>query len=209
MKEELMCETIRCCGLLDFSCTSPKQRRSRPKLIRTTMASESNTAEPYQLALDNPSVTLLGFMSQRYGLTKPVWQNTNFVVFEELFKSVTPNGSGRLNIHRKVGVDLRHLVELAPVPLKLAGLDHAISGHSAKTREGASAKGRERHSSERTAQRKREASNNSTLGPSHVVEVPKARPDRPVFHSSHRRSSLILLRSRATWDLCALALISQ
>ena len=40
-------------------------------------------------------MTLLGFMSQKYGQNKPVWQNTNFVVFDELFKSVHQNGTGK------------------------------------------------------------------------------------------------------------------
>lgn len=61
------------------------------------MFSQEHT-EPYQLALDNPSVTLLGFMSQKYGLIKPVWQNTNFVVFEELFLALSAeNGIGNFS----------------------------------------------------------------------------------------------------------------
>lgn len=41
-------------------------------------------------------------MSQRYGLTKPVWQNTNFVVFDELFKSVSVNGAGKYAVSLRV-----------------------------------------------------------------------------------------------------------
>ncbi|KAK6060445.1 hypothetical protein COOONC_01896 [Cooperia oncophora] len=81
--------------LLDFYVHYSEQRKGHGKAIMDYML-QNEHAEAHQLALDNPSVTLLGFMSQRYGLTKPVWQNTNFVVFEELFKSVTPNGAGRV-----------------------------------------------------------------------------------------------------------------
>ncbi|CAI4226455.1 unnamed protein product [Auanema sp. JU1783] len=91
---------------------------------------QNEHAVPYQLALDNPSVTLLGFMSRGFGLNKPVWQNTNFVVFDELFKSVAANGNAdappegwrRPQTPRRIGngaTDTRWL-------------NHAISGHPAK-----------------------------------------------------------------------------
>ncbi|VDM65681.1 unnamed protein product [Strongylus vulgaris] len=102
--------------LLDFYVHFALQRKGHGKAIIDYMLHNEH-AEPYQLALDNPSVTLLGFLSQRYGLTKPVWQNTNFVVFEELFKTVNTNG-GAL---RKGGVDLRLLDELEAERRKRAG----------------------------------------------------------------------------------------
>ncbi|VDO90873.1 unnamed protein product [Heligmosomoides polygyrus] len=69
-------------------------------------------------------------MSQRYGLTKPVWQNTNFVVFEELFKSVAVNGAAnsapegwrRPQTPRRIGSGAT----------ETRWLDQAVSGHSAK-----------------------------------------------------------------------------
>jgi alpha-tubulin N-acetyltransferase 1 len=40
---------------------------------------------PELIAVDNPSVAFLGFLAKAYGLDKPVWQNTNYVVFQQLF----------------------------------------------------------------------------------------------------------------------------
>lgn len=42
-----------------------------------------------ELALDNPSVTLLAFVAKNYGLHEPIWQNTNFVVFQRFFEIAT------------------------------------------------------------------------------------------------------------------------
>ncbi|KAK5967004.1 Alpha-tubulin N-acetyltransferase [Trichostrongylus colubriformis] len=115
--------------ILDFYVHYSVQRKGHGKAIIDYMLQNEHT-EAYQLALDNPSVTLLGFMSQRYGLTKPVWQNTNFVVFEELFKSVNSNGPvesapegwRRPQTPRRIGTGAT----------ETRWLEHAISGHSAK-----------------------------------------------------------------------------
>ncbi|CAJ0601741.1 unnamed protein product [Cylicocyclus nassatus] len=115
--------------LLDFYVHFAVQRKGHGKAIIDYML-QNEHAEPYQLALDNPSVTLLGFLSQRYGLTKPVWQNTNFVVFEQLFKSVNTNGTvesppegwSRPQTPRKIGSGAT----------ETRWLEHAISGHASK-----------------------------------------------------------------------------
>uniref|UniRef100_A0A158PCA9 Alpha-tubulin N-acetyltransferase n=1 Tax=Angiostrongylus cantonensis TaxID=6313 RepID=A0A158PCA9_ANGCA len=113
--------------LLDFYVHYAEERKGHGKAIIDYML-QTEHAEPYQLALDNPSMTQLGFFSEHYGLTKPVWQNTNFVVFEELFKSVvvngdadkTPEGWSRPHTPRQIGNGAT----------ETRWLRHAISGHT-------------------------------------------------------------------------------
>ncbi|EYB98334.1 hypothetical protein Y032_0132g1723 [Ancylostoma ceylanicum] len=130
LPERDVCTQLLCIlCLLDFYVHFAVQRQGHGKAIIDYML-QNEHAEPYQLALDNPSVTLLGFMSQRYGLTKPVWQNTNFVVFDELFKSVSVNGAvesppegwRRPQTPRRIGSGAT----------ETRWLEHAISGHPAK-----------------------------------------------------------------------------
>uniref|UniRef100_A0A183UQV9 N-acetyltransferase domain-containing protein n=1 Tax=Toxocara canis TaxID=6265 RepID=A0A183UQV9_TOXCA len=73
-------------------------------------------------------VTLLAFMAKHYGLTDAIWQNTNFVVFPQLFGAITvddasaPEGWRRPSTPRHIGrgaTDTRWL-------------EHAITGHPAK-----------------------------------------------------------------------------
>ncbi|KJH47595.1 hypothetical protein DICVIV_06302 [Dictyocaulus viviparus] len=116
--------------LLDFYVHYDIQGKEGGKsLIDCVLQNEH--IEPYQLALDNPSVSLLGFLSQQYGLTKPVWQNTNFVVFEDFFKSIgingtverPPEGWGRPQTPRRIGDGTT----------ETRWLQHAISGHASKS----------------------------------------------------------------------------
>lgn len=44
------------------------------------------------MACSGFSVTLLAFMAKHYGLTDAIWQNTNFVVFPQLFGAITVDG---------------------------------------------------------------------------------------------------------------------
>ncbi|VDM62677.1 unnamed protein product [Angiostrongylus costaricensis] len=116
--------------LLDFYVHYAEERKGHGKAIIDYML-QTEHAEPYQLALDNPSMTQLGFFSEHYDLTKPIWQNTNFVVFEELFKSVavngdadkTPEGWSRPHTPRQIGNG----------GTETRWLRHAISGRMAKT----------------------------------------------------------------------------
>ncbi|VDL79505.1 unnamed protein product [Nippostrongylus brasiliensis] len=118
--------------LLDFYVHYAEQRKGHGKAIIDYML-QTEQAEAYQLALDNPSVTLLGFMSQRYGLSKPVWQNTNFVVFEELFKSVAAvNGAGGLESPPEGWRRPQTPRRIGAGATETRWLEHAISGHSAK-----------------------------------------------------------------------------
>ncbi|CAB3409109.1 unnamed protein product [Caenorhabditis bovis] len=115
--------------LLDFYVHFSCQRQGVGKEIIDYLLAQEHT-EPHQLALDNPSVTLLGFMSQKYGMTKPVWQNTNFVVFDELFQSLgpapqngnAPEGWSRPQTPRRIGSGMTDT----------RWLRHAVSGHPSK-----------------------------------------------------------------------------
>jgi alpha-tubulin N-acetyltransferase 1 len=60
------------------------QRRGIGSKLFNFIMQMENT-HPEMIALDNPSVALLGFLAKVYGLNQPVWQNTNFVVFQQLF----------------------------------------------------------------------------------------------------------------------------
>uniref|UniRef100_A0A0K0EXA1 Alpha-tubulin N-acetyltransferase n=1 Tax=Strongyloides venezuelensis TaxID=75913 RepID=A0A0K0EXA1_STRVS len=84
-----------------------------------------------QLALDNPTVTLLAFVDKHYGLSDPIWQNTNYVVFPQLFKNVekpvnnnAPDGWRRPQTPRRIG---SNGVETT------RWLGDAIPGHQAKS----------------------------------------------------------------------------
>ncbi|CAD6191276.1 unnamed protein product [Caenorhabditis auriculariae] len=116
--------------LLDFYVHFSAQRQGVGKAIIDYML-QNEHAQPYQLALDNPSVTLLGFMSQKFDLKKPVWQNTNFVVFDELFQVYAENGMNaktppegwrRPQTPRRIGTGATDT----------RWLEHAISGHPSK-----------------------------------------------------------------------------
>ncbi|MFH4979285.1 hypothetical protein AB6A40_005994 [Gnathostoma spinigerum] len=73
-------------ALLDFYVHFSCQRRGYGKVLFDFMLRNEN-AEPYEIALDNPSATLIGFLSKHYNLTDAIWQNTSFVVFNCLLES--------------------------------------------------------------------------------------------------------------------------
>ncbi|GMT24226.1 hypothetical protein PFISCL1PPCAC_15523 [Pristionchus fissidentatus] len=117
--------------LLDFYVHFAEQRQGHGKEIFDYIL-QMEKIQPYQIALDNPTVTLLAFMHSKYSLYRPIWQNTNFVVFPEMFCALS-DGSG-------------HNGQKAPdgwwrpsTPRRFGGgsnetrwLDGAISGHPAK-----------------------------------------------------------------------------
>ena len=77
--------------LLDFYVHFNHQRKSIGRQLFDHML-KSERVLPYQVPLDNPTVTLLAFVGKNYDLTDPIWQNTNFVVFPQLFESVLFKG---------------------------------------------------------------------------------------------------------------------
>ncbi len=40
---------------------------------------------PDEVAIDKPSESLVSFMAKHYGLSEPIWQNTNYVVYPGFF----------------------------------------------------------------------------------------------------------------------------
>lgn len=71
--------------LLDFYVHYSFQRRGIGKRLFEFMMENERIEMPYQIAFDNPSVALLRFLHKKYNLDDPIWQNTNFVVFSQLF----------------------------------------------------------------------------------------------------------------------------
>lgn len=47
-------------------------------------------AEVAKVAIDRPSDSLLCFMTKHYGLTSPIWQSTNYVVYPPFFAGHPP-----------------------------------------------------------------------------------------------------------------------
>uniref|UniRef100_A0A914ZUR8 N-acetyltransferase domain-containing protein n=1 Tax=Parascaris univalens TaxID=6257 RepID=A0A914ZUR8_PARUN len=114
-------------ALLDFYVHFSLQRQGYGKKLFDFML-QCEQVSANEVALDNPTVTLLAFMTKHYGLTDAIWQNTNFVVFPQLFDTITtddgsaPEGWRRSSIPRHIGrgaTDTRWL-------------EHAITGHATK-----------------------------------------------------------------------------
>ncbi|KHN85645.1 Alpha-tubulin N-acetyltransferase 1 [Toxocara canis] len=114
-------------ALLDFYVHFSYQRQGYGKKLFEFMLHYERIAA-HDVAFDNPTVTLLAFMAKHYGLTDAIWQNTNFVVFPQLFGAITvddasaPEGWRRPSTPRHIGrgaTDTRWL-------------EHAITGHPAK-----------------------------------------------------------------------------
>uniref|UniRef100_A0A7E4VMF2 Alpha-tubulin N-acetyltransferase n=1 Tax=Panagrellus redivivus TaxID=6233 RepID=A0A7E4VMF2_PANRE len=114
-------------SLLDFYVHFHYQRKGIGRALFDMMLKNERVL-PYQVALDNPTVTLLAFMGKTYDLTEPIWQNTNFVVFNQLFESVSkdedkaPEGWRRPSTPRHIGNGATNT----------RWLEHAISGHQSK-----------------------------------------------------------------------------
>ncbi|VDK55843.1 unnamed protein product [Anisakis simplex] len=79
-------------ALLDFYVHFSRQRQGYGKKLFEFMLQYERMAA-HDVAFDNPSVILLAFMSKHYGLTDAVWQNTNFVVFPQLFTTTAVDGA--------------------------------------------------------------------------------------------------------------------
>jgi alpha-tubulin N-acetyltransferase 1 len=113
--------------LLDFYVHFNYQRKGIGQQLFDCML-KNERIQPFQVPLDNPTVTLLAFMSKNYELTEPIWQNTNYVVFPQVFESVkytedeAPEGWRRLAIPRQIG----------NCSTQNRWLTHAITGHRVK-----------------------------------------------------------------------------
>ncbi|RCN23728.1 hypothetical protein ANCCAN_30584 [Ancylostoma caninum] len=75
--------------ILDFYIHDSVQRRGNGHQLFDHMLKQESTSAA-AVAIDRPSDAFLQFLSKFYGLKKPVWQSTNFVVFPEFFEGKTP-----------------------------------------------------------------------------------------------------------------------
>ncbi|CAD5224449.1 unnamed protein product [Bursaphelenchus xylophilus] len=116
--------------VMDMFIHTTRQRRGHGKALFEFLLTTENLPA-HLVALDNPTAALLSFFAKAFGLEKPVWQNTNIVVFQKLFDSIqrndeyTPEGWRRPQAPRNLSgngdVSLRYL-------------DSAASGHPCKSR---------------------------------------------------------------------------
>ncbi|KAL6724932.1 hypothetical protein Aduo_019771 [Ancylostoma duodenale] len=75
--------------ILDFYIHDSVQRRGNGHQLFDHMLKQESTSAA-AVAIDRPSDAFLQFLSKFYGLKKPVWQSTNFVVFPEFFEGKSP-----------------------------------------------------------------------------------------------------------------------
>lgn len=73
--------------VLDFYIHYSFQRRGIGNRLFNFMMENERIEMAYQIGFDDPSVALLQFLHKKYNLDNPIWQNTNFVVFSQLFSS--------------------------------------------------------------------------------------------------------------------------
>uniref|UniRef100_A0A1I7ZQX9 Alpha-tubulin N-acetyltransferase n=1 Tax=Steinernema glaseri TaxID=37863 RepID=A0A1I7ZQX9_9BILA len=73
--------------LLDFYVHHSAQRQGYGKALFDFML-QSERAKVERMAFDSPTVTLLAFLNKHYDLSNAIWQNTNFVVFPQLFECI-------------------------------------------------------------------------------------------------------------------------
>jgi hypothetical protein len=53
--------------------------------------------EPTKCAFDKPSPAFLDFLARHYGLERPIWQPTSFVIFPQFFDGLKPEDGGNKN----------------------------------------------------------------------------------------------------------------
>ncbi|KAI6215706.1 hypothetical protein M3Y94_00416100 [Aphelenchoides besseyi] len=96
---------------------------------------QTENVQPHCVALDCPSVSLLGFFAQAYNVDRPISQNTNFVVFQRLFDSIKSDDSN---------IPEGWCRDSTPKPIfnnksndhSVRYLVNAIPGHQSKNRQG-------------------------------------------------------------------------
>ncbi|WKY15340.1 hypothetical protein Q1695_000657 [Nippostrongylus brasiliensis] len=75
--------------ILDFYVHDSVQRKGNGHQLFDYMLRQESTSAT-AVAIDRPSDAFLQFLEKFYGLVKPVWQSTNFVVFSEFFDGKKP-----------------------------------------------------------------------------------------------------------------------
>uniref|UniRef100_A0A0N5A6M9 Alpha-tubulin N-acetyltransferase n=1 Tax=Parastrongyloides trichosuri TaxID=131310 RepID=A0A0N5A6M9_PARTI len=97
--------------VLDFYVHNTLQRKGNGHKIFEEMLRHEKL-DAIQLAIDKPSDSLLEFMKKYYGLDKPIWQTTNFVVFNGFFDRLKDNNNiGRNNNVKKIGMSEKIPIE--------------------------------------------------------------------------------------------------
>jgi alpha-tubulin N-acetyltransferase 1 len=82
--------------VLDFYVHPSVQRMGHGRALFDFMLRCESTS-PTRLAFDSPTTALLAFLDKHYQLSNPIWQNTNLVVFPQLFQDVEADaGQGQV-----------------------------------------------------------------------------------------------------------------
>uniref|UniRef100_A0A7E4ZVD9 Alpha-tubulin N-acetyltransferase n=1 Tax=Panagrellus redivivus TaxID=6233 RepID=A0A7E4ZVD9_PANRE len=75
--------------VLDFYVHESVQHQGYGTALFTAMLT-SEDCEASKVAFDKPTDALMNFLATKFGLVNPVWQSTNFLVFEEFFSDLKP-----------------------------------------------------------------------------------------------------------------------
>ncbi|VDK73483.1 unnamed protein product [Litomosoides sigmodontis] len=73
--------------VLDFYVHDTLQRQGYGHALFDYMLQHENSSAE-NVAIDKPSQSLLQFMNKHYGLSDPIWQVTNFVVYPPFFENI-------------------------------------------------------------------------------------------------------------------------
>lgn len=97
-------------AILDFYVHETRQRRGQGKRLFERMLAEQGWRAD-KCSVDRPSDKLIGFLAKHYGLTRPIPQANNFVLYEGFFDDKAPlrtqpfsgllAGSNQLNLPAK------------------------------------------------------------------------------------------------------------
>jgi hypothetical protein len=121
-------------SVLDFY-VHPSVRKSGHGQSLFDFMLEDQQSTAAKCAFDKPSDSLLEFLEKRYGLTKPIWQTTRFVVFPNFFddlqpteistsNSVRPPTSGRRPKSVHVSTPPVTFQQRSPRPESVGGIIH-------------------------------------------------------------------------------------
>ena len=79
-----------CSCVLDFYVHESKQRSGCGRKLFEAMLQEEESI-PSRIPYDRPSHKLLAFLEKHYGLSQPIRQNNNYIVFPSFFQKETAN----------------------------------------------------------------------------------------------------------------------
>uniref|UniRef100_A0A914GZ11 Alpha-tubulin N-acetyltransferase n=1 Tax=Globodera rostochiensis TaxID=31243 RepID=A0A914GZ11_GLORO len=76
--------------VLDFFVHKSVQQQGKGVQLFNAMLKAEGDLEARRCAFDKPSVQLLQFLARHFGLERPIWQSTSFVVFHSFFEGMEP-----------------------------------------------------------------------------------------------------------------------